>query len=150
MKNKLASTALMDLVSLYQYPHNRNLRSNYNSLILTPFQTNTISGEKCLRYYLPLYINQCPSNLITAIETKSKDNFFKFAKSYFIEKYENNACLSMSCFACQAKFLSPIFRFIRNNLSYFHSWSYSYILIVIFKLNICLNLFGMIAFFSCY
>ena len=134
----------MNLVFEYQYSRSRNLRSNFTNLILSPFHTNTISGEKFLRYLLPNYINQCPTYLISAIDTKSIKNYFKFAKNYFIDKYTNTICVDLSCYPCQAKFLSPLFRFIKENISFFHSWVYSYILIMIFTLCIILSLFGLL------
>ena len=121
IKNKTIPISLRNLVSPYQPPHSRILRSSNSNLILSPYITLTASGEKSLKHFLPHFINGCPTNLITAIDSKPIKSYNRLVKNNYLNSYISSVCLEQSCYACQMKYQKSItalylifFNFLRN------------------------------------
>ena len=86
----------------------RRLRSNDSNLPLILHTTNTRSGENCLRYYLPTYINSCHTSLIVAVELKTLVNFKKIAKNTLLDNYSIDECQLSNCYSCSLKIFSQL------------------------------------------
>ena len=111
--------SLNNLVLPYQPIHSRNLRSINSTMILSPYHTLTTSSERSLKYYLPHFINTCPSIFIAAINTKSIHQYKQFIKYNYIENYSSSIRMEQSCYACQMKYqksISTLFLIILNFL----------------------------------
>ena len=108
IKKGLIPASLNNLVTTYQPNHSRNLRSTNSTMILNPYHTSMSTSERSLKYYLPQFINTCPSILIEAINSKSINSYKKFIKNSYIENYSSSICKEQSCYACQLKYQKSI------------------------------------------
>ena len=76
--------------------HDYNLRRNG---ILENATTKTSSGENCIRFHLPVIINNTDINVLDKVSTHSYDGLAFYVKKIIICNY-NHECNLRNCFVC--------------------------------------------------
>ena len=76
--------------------HDYNLRKNS---VLKNVTTTTCSGENCIRFHLPVLINNTESSVLDKISTHSYEGFAFFVKRITISNYSTE-CNLQNCYVC--------------------------------------------------
>ena len=79
--------------------HDYNLRTNG---ILENATTKTSSGENCIRFQLPVVINNTNRNVLDKVSTHSYEGFAFYVKRITICNY-NNEYNSRNCYVCNTR-----------------------------------------------
>ena len=96
LKNDLPEyfTCLNYIPHSIHHDYNTRYRHNLcNSLIKHTF------AMKCIRYSIPLLINESPPLIIGKFSTHSLTGFSSYTKHYYISKY-NVTCIQPNCYIC--------------------------------------------------
>ena len=107
---KLNDIFILNQLKFYHKLVNNKVLEYLNSLQL--IENNTIHqhniptirikhsfAKKCLRYNLPILINNTPKNIKDKVYTHSLPGFSTYIKKIYIEKYENS-CQIRNCYVC--------------------------------------------------
>ena len=89
------SNMFSDCTISHSYP----LRSTY---ILNESGSNTPSGDKCIRHYLPTVINNLEPDILNKISTHSLQGFAFYIKRTMINKYQTE-CDVRNCYVCDIR-----------------------------------------------
>ena len=76
---------------------------NSNDIVIPMNGSNTTSYQKCLRFYLPIFVRSCPRVILDCIFTKTENSFNHFFKKYFIQNYSDSPCILSNCYSCRLK-----------------------------------------------
>ena len=76
--------------------HNYNTRHHSQSYPIP----NRSSTKNCVRYFVPILINETPDCITEKMFTHSIQGFTMYAKKYFIDKY-NIECQIENCYICR-------------------------------------------------
>ena len=68
------------------------------------YTPNSISARNCLRYFLPIFINSCPFDILCSVYTKTEANFNHFTKKHLLENYSSSECSNINCYSCRLKY----------------------------------------------
>ena len=79
--------------------HNHNTRQTPH---LHHGVTRTVSARNCVRYSLPVLIDNTPNDVLQRVLTHSIDGFASLAKSYALQKYEID-CHIRNCYICRRR-----------------------------------------------
>ena len=79
--------------------HDYNLRTNG---ILENATTKTSSGENCIRFHLPVVINNTDRNVLDKVSTHSYEGFAFYVKRITICNY-NDECNLRNCYVCNTR-----------------------------------------------
>ena len=83
---------------------NRDVHSHYTRQTSYSHHgvTRTVSARNCIRYSLPVLIDRTPNYFLQRVTSHSIDAFAFFAKSYALERYEND-CHIRNCYICRRR-----------------------------------------------
>ena len=82
---------------------------------------STVSGEKCLRCYLPDFINSSSSEVLDKVDTHSYEGFSFFIKQTKLNSYRID-CIVPDCYICNnCPWIYPVF----ISMFYFVLWCIS-------------------------
>ena len=76
--------------------HDYNLRTNS---IMENTNTKTSSGENCIRFHLPVIINNTDRNVVDKVSTHPYEGFAFYVKIITICDYNNERSLR-NCYVC--------------------------------------------------
>ena len=77
--------------------HNYNTRGRNN---VRNEDTRTVGATKCLRHFIPEFIQNFDPLVLDKIHTHSPDGFSKYAKNYLLEKYPTECSDPATCNTC--------------------------------------------------
>ena len=80
--------------------HDYNLQTNG---IFENATTKTSSGENCIRFHLPVIMNNTDRNVLDKVSTHSYEGFAFYVKRVTICNY-NNECNLWNCYVCNTLF----------------------------------------------
>ena len=92
---------LLDMFIENRDVHTHNTRSRQTSY-LHHGVTRTVSARNCIRYSLPVLIDRTSNNVLQRVTRHSIDAFAFLAKSYALERYEND-CHFRNCYICRRR-----------------------------------------------
>lgn len=106
---------LQELKFYYKFKHNllphylQNIPSNYNfevhehnTRIQNDMHVGRVTHEyakRCIRYDLPLLINNTSQDIISKIRTHSLDGYAWYIKQYYLSSYKDS-CTIQACYIC--------------------------------------------------
>ena len=83
----------MFIVNAPQHSYDTRNRSSFKPI------SNRTSSSKCIRLYMPYFIEKTPVLITQKTETHSPKGFSNYAKIYYISLYKNE-CLINNCYIC--------------------------------------------------
>ncbi len=88
---------------LQSLPFNPNTETHYHSTriqhdIHQPLSKH-VFGKNCVRFDIPMTINNCPNSILDKINTHSLQGFSRYIKAHFLESYKEN-CTIVDCYVC--------------------------------------------------
>ena len=98
-RNNTLPFYVSNMFSDYTISHSYTLRSTY---ILNESGSNTPSGDKCTRHYLPTVINKLEPDISNKISTHSLQGFAFYIKRTMINKYQTE-CDVRNCYVCDIR-----------------------------------------------
>ena len=98
-RNNTLPFYVSNMFSDYTISHSYTLRSTY---ILNESGSNTPSGDKCIRHYLPTVINKLEPDILNEISTRSLQGFAFYIKRMMINKYQTE-CDVRNYYVCDIR-----------------------------------------------
>ena len=99
--HKLVNNKVPEYLNSLQLIENNTIHQ-HNTQIARNIHTIRVKhsfAKKCLRYNLPILINNTPKNIKDKVYTHSLPGFSTYIKKIYIEKYENS-CQIRDCYVC--------------------------------------------------
>ena len=99
--HKLVNNKVPEYLNSLQLIENNTIHQ-HNTRIARNIHTIRVKhsfAKKCLRYNLPILINNTPKNIKDKVYTHSLPGFSTSIKKIYIEKYENS-CQIRNCYVC--------------------------------------------------
>ena len=96
----IISTSMLKIISLKKA--DCNSKPDFKEFANVKIHTIRVKhrfAKKCLRYDLPILINNTPKNIKDKVYTHSLPGFSTYIKKIYIEKYEN-LCQIRNCYVC--------------------------------------------------
>ena len=98
-KKKSLPFYLSNMFSDFTNSHGYELRTTY---ILKDVGSNMSSGNKCIRHYLPVVINDLKDDILNKIETHSLYGFVFYIKRIWLNEYKTE-CVEQNCYVCNRR-----------------------------------------------
>ena len=100
---------------LDMFIENRDVHSHYTrqTSYLHHGVTRTVSARNCIRYSLPVLIDRTSNNVLQRVTNHSTDAFEFLAKSYALERYEND-CHIRNCYICRRRWMWHLCAFVNQ------------------------------------
>ena len=95
-KNNILPFYVSHMFSDYSVPHSYPLRATY---VLNAPGSNTPSGEKCIRHYLPSVVDKLKPDILDKVSTHSLQGYAFYIKRITITEYKME-CVKRNCYVC--------------------------------------------------
>ena len=95
-KNKILPFYVSHMFSDYSVPHSYTLRATY---VRNAPGSNTPSGQKCIRHYIPSVVNKLKPGILDKVSTHSLQGYAFYIKRITITEYKIE-CVKRNCYVC--------------------------------------------------